>query len=152
MEGSIRAQSTETATPDRGGGVTADKVPLLGAEKLPTRDRGSTLKQPPNCEATILSHQRVADTTALVTSISTMAKAAYTAQFIPWLVEDLLALDVPLNRTFRRLLRLPPTHPNALLYIGTADGGLGLPRLSDQINLRKWSILRRLQERGGLSA
>ena len=33
--------------------------------------------------ATILSHQRVADTSALVASISTMAKAAYTAQFIP---------------------------------------------------------------------
>ena len=102
--------------------------------------------------ATILSSQRVADTTALVASISTMAKAAYTAQFLPWSSEDLLALDVPLNRTFRRLLRLPPSHPNALLYIGTADGGLGLPRLSDQINLRKWSILCRLQERGGIPA
>ena len=63
-----------------------------------------------------------------------------------------MALDVPLNRTFRRLLHLPRTHPNALLYIGSADGGLGLPRLSDQINLRKWSILCRLQERGGLPA
>ena len=102
--------------------------------------------------ATILGHQRVADTSALVASISTMAKAAYTAQFLPWSTEDLLALDVPLNRTFRRLLHLPPTHPNALLYTGTVDGGLGLPRLSDQINLRKWSILCRLQERDGLPA
>ena len=49
--------------------------------------------------ATILGHQWVADTTALVASISTMAKAAYTAQFLPWSTEDLLALDVPLNRT-----------------------------------------------------
>ena len=102
--------------------------------------------------ATILSHQRVADTTALVASISTMAKAAYTAQFLPWSTEDLLALDVPLNHTFRRLLLLPPSHPNALLDIGPKEGGLGLPRLSDQINLRKWSILCRLQERGGLPA
>ena len=102
--------------------------------------------------ATILSNQRVADSTALVASISTMAKAAFTAQFLPWSSEDLLALDVPLNRTFRRLLRLPPSHGNALLYIGTTDRGLGLPRLSDQINLRKWSILCRLQERGGLPA
>ena len=85
-------------------------------------------------------------------SISTMAKAAYTSQFFPWSTDDLLALDVPLKWTFRRRLHLPPMHPNALLYIGTADGGLGLPRLSDQINLRKWSILCRLQERGGLSA
>ena len=45
-----------------------------------------------------------------------------------------------------------PGVEGGLLYTGTADGGLGLPRLSDQINLRKWSILCRLQERGGLSA
>ena len=102
--------------------------------------------------ATILGHQQVADTAALVTSISTMAKAAYTSQFLPWSTEDLLSLDIPLNRAFRRLLHLPPTHPNALLYINTTDGGLGLPRLSDQINLRKWSILGRLKERGGLPA
>ena len=40
--------------------------------------------------ATILGHQRVADTTALVASISKMAKAAYTSQFIPWSTGDLL--------------------------------------------------------------
>ena len=106
----------------------------------------------PTQAATILGHQRVAYTTALVTSISTMAKAVYISQFLPWSTVDLLAPDVPLNRTFRRLLHLPPTHPNALLYIGSADGGLGLPRLSDQINLRKWSILCRLHDRGGLPA
>ena len=90
------------------------------------------------------------DTAALVASISTMAKAAYTAQFIPWSSQDLQALDVPLNRVFRRLLQLPPTHPNALLYMRTSEGGLGLPRLSDQVNLRKWSMACRLHERGGL--
>ena len=36
--------------------------------------------------------------------------------------------------------------------MGTIDGGLGLPRLSDQVNLRKWSMLNRLQQRGGLPA
>ena len=102
--------------------------------------------------ATILGHQRVADTSALVASVSTMAKAAYTAQFTPWSPQDLTAMDVPLNRAFRRLLQLPPCHPNALLYMGTAEGGLGLPRLSDQVNLRKWSMLNRLQQRGGLPA
>ena len=62
------------------------------------------------------------DTAALIASISTMAKAAYTAQFIPWSSQDLQALDVPLNRVFRRLLQLPPTHPNALLYMRTSEG------------------------------
>ena len=66
--------------------------------------------------------------------------------------DELLALDVPLNRSFRRQLQLPPSNPNALLYIGAPEGGLGLPRLSDQINLRIWSMTGRLQERGGLSA
>ena len=61
------------------------------------------------------------------------------------------------QRTFSRWMcpstALPPSHPNALLlYIGTKDGGLGLPHLSDQIDLRKWTILCRLQERGGLPA
>ena len=102
--------------------------------------------------ATILGHQRVADTTALVASVSTLAKAAYTAQFVPWAPQDLQAFDVPLNRAFRRLLQLPPSHPNALLYMRLADGGLGLPRLSDQVNLRKWSMLNRLTQRGGVPA
>ena len=69
-----------------------------------------------------------------------MAKAAYTAQFIPWSSQDLQALDDPLNRAFRRLLQLPPTHPNALLYMRASEGGLGLPRLSDHVNLSKWSM------------
>ena len=72
--------------------------------------------------------------------------------FIPWTPHDLEALDVPLNRSFRRLLQLPPSHPNAILHLGAPEGGLGLPRLSDQINLRKWSMIGRLQERGDLSA
>ena len=101
--------------------------------------------------ATILGHQWVTDTTALVASVSTLAKAAYTAQFVPWAPQDLQALDVLLNRAFR-LLQLPPSHMNALLYLNPADGGLGLPRLSDQVNFRKWSMLNRLKQRGGLPA
>ena len=100
--------------------------------------------------ATILGAQHVADTSALVASVSTMAKAAYTAQFVPWTPQALVALDVPLNRAFRRLLQLPPAHPNALLYMNAKHGGLGLPRLSDQVNARKWAMANRLQQRGGL--
>ena len=102
--------------------------------------------------ATLLGYQRLTDTAALIASISTIAKASYTSQFLPWSAQDLLALDVPLNRAFRRLLLPPPSHPNALLYTKPSEGGLGLPRLSDQVNLRKWSMAGRLQERGGLPA
>ena len=134
---------TPTSIPIR----TQGTIKLLGL----TIDIGTAQTTQPQLTRAHLT-QRVADTVALVTSISTMAKAAYTSQFLPWSTEDLLTLDVPLNRTFRRLLHLPPTHPNALLYINTAEDGLGLPRLSDKINLRKWSILGRLKERGGLPA
>ena len=57
--------------------------------------------------STILGSQKVTDTTALVASISTMAKAA----FISWSSKDLQALDVPLNRAFRRLQQLPQRTP-----------------------------------------
>ena len=81
-----------------------------------------------------------------------MAKAAYTAQFVPWTPQELVALDVPLNRAFRRLLQLPSSNPNALLYMSAKNGGLGLPRLSDQVNATKWAMSNRLQQRGGLPA
>ena len=117
-------------------GLTLD---IYSAQTTQTQHTRSTLAQ----AATLLGYQRVADTSALV---------AYTAQFIPWSPHDLLALDLPLNRAFRSLLLLPPIHPNTLLYLRSSDGGLGLPRLSYQINLRKWSMVCRLQERGGLPA
>ena len=124
-------------------GLTLDLDPAQTSQPQSTR---SQLIQ----SSTLLGHQKVTDTAALVATISTMANAAYTAQFISWSPQDLLALDVPLNRAFRRLPHLPPSHPSALLYMRTADGGLGLQRLSDQVNLRKSSIACRLQERGGL--
>ena len=71
-------------------GLTLD---ISTAQTTQTHHTRSTLAQ----AATLLGYQRVADTSALVASISTMAKTAYTTQFIPWSPQDLLALDVPLN-------------------------------------------------------
>ena len=36
-----------------------------------------------------------------------------------------------------------PTFPTRLLYLPSAQGGLGLPRLSTYVNLRKWSMAQR---------
>ena len=36
-----------------------------------------------------------------------------------------------------------PTFPTRLLYLPTSQGGLGLPRLSTYVNLRKWSMAQR---------
>ena len=55
-------------------GFTIDLAPAQVAQPISTR---ATLTR----AATILYHQRVPDTAALVASISTMAKAAYPAQF-----------------------------------------------------------------------
>ena len=107
----VRSQGSVTIL-----GLTIDLTPAQITQPQSTR---AHLVQ----SATILGYQRVADTTALVASVSTLAKAAYTAQFVPWSPQDLQAFDVPLNRAFRRLLQLPPSHPNALLYMSLTDGG-----------------------------
>ena len=57
-------------------GLTIDLTPAQVTQPQSTR---AHLIQ----AATILGHQREADTTALVASVSTLAKAAYTAQFVP---------------------------------------------------------------------
>ena len=57
-------------------GLTLDISAEQTAESQNTR---TTLAQ----TATLLGYQRVTDTAALVASISTMAKASYTSQFLP---------------------------------------------------------------------
>ena len=75
-------------------GLTLDLSTAQTTQPQLTR---STLTQ----AATLLGSQRVTDTAALVASISTMAKASYTSQFLPWAPQDLLALDIPLNNHLR---------------------------------------------------
>ena len=48
-----------------------------------------------------------------------------------------------LNRLFRRASHNMPTFPTRLLYLPASMGGLGLPRLSTYVNLRKWSMAQR---------
>ena len=91
-----------TALPIRTQGSITD---ISTAQTTQTQKTRSTLAQ----AAILLGYQQVADTSALVTSISTMAKAAYTAQFIPWFPQDLLTLDVPLTEPFDVYSSSPPT-------------------------------------------
>ena len=65
----VRSQGSVTIL-----GLTIDLSPTQFTQ--PQRTREHLIQA-----ATILGHQRVADTTALVASVSTLAKAAYTAQF-----------------------------------------------------------------------
>ena len=91
----------------------------------------------------ILMAQRAVDNAALTATISTLTRAAYTAQFSPWPAQDLLDLDIPLNKLYRKISSNMPTFPNALLYLPSSAGGLGFPRLSSYTNARKWSIAQR---------
>ena len=91
----------------------------------------------------ILMAQRAVDNAALTATISTLTRAAYTAQFSPWPAQDLTDLDIPLNKLYRRISSNMPSFPNALLYLPASVGGLGFPRLSTYTNARKWSIAQR---------
>ena len=58
--------------------------------------------------------QRAVDNAALITTVSTLTRAANTAQFSPWPAQDLTDIDVPLNQLYRRISNKMPTFPNAL--------------------------------------
>ena len=92
---------------------------------------------------TTMCAQRRLDSAVIAASVSTLTRASYTAQFTPWTVQDLPALDVPLNKLFRRLSGNMATFPTQLLYLPPSMGGLGLPRLSTYINTRKWCMAQR---------
>ena len=87
--------------------------------------------------------QRAVDNAVLTASVSSLTRASYTAQFTAWSAGDLTELDTALNRLLRRASNNMPTFPTRLLYLPTSQGGLGLPRLSTYINLRKWSMAHR---------
>ena len=91
----------------------------------------------------IMCAQRSVDNAVLTASVSSLTRASYTAQFTPWSAGDLTDMDTALNRLFRRASHNMPTFPTRLLYLPASLGGLGLPRLSTYVNLRKWSMAQR---------
>ena len=93
--------------------------------------------------STILCAQRAVDNAVLTASVSSLTRASYTAQFTDWSADDLTELDTALNRLFRRASNNMPTFPTRLLYLPASHGGMGLPRLSTYVNLRKWSMAQR---------
>ena len=66
-----------------------------------------------------------------------------------WTLTTYRKLDIPLNRAFKLLLAIPRSYPVALLYTPTSRGGVGLPRLSDSVQLMKWAAIKRSDALGG---
>jgi len=73
----------------------------------------------------------------------------YTAQVSNWSLEQYRSLDVPFTQTYRKLLALPRTSPNTIIYLPTQYCGIGLPRVSDLAQKYKWNNLLRCQALGG---
>ena len=68
----------------------------------------------PERACTTLCAQRRLDSAVIAASVSSLTRASYTAQFSPWVAQELAELDVPLNQLFRRLSgnmrTFPPTY------------------------------------------
>ena len=72
---------------------------------------------------------------------SVFSTTLWRAQCSPWSLEMCRELDVPVNKLLRHITKNLPGFPNKLMY-GQAPG-LHLPRLSDQIQIRKLALVQR---------
>ena len=72
-------------------------------------------------------------------------KLVYVGMFHPAALASYDTVDKLVAQFLKKLLHLPPSHPNALLYGPVRDGGLNLPRPSTAIQLAKLRLILRLQ-------
>ena len=119
-------------------GISGPQVSLVAATKL-------RLQRVCN----IIMAQRAVDNAALTAMISTLTRAAYTAQFSPWPAQDLTDIGIPLYKLYRRIFSNMSTFPKAQLYLPASSGGLELPRLPTYTNARKWSMAQRVNSSNG---
>ena len=90
-----------------------------------------------------LHKQASPETIHMAIKLATYKKISFAGKFSPWGIQQLRRLDIPFNKLYRHHLRLLPSHPTATLYMPSDVGGIGLCRISDQINLDKWATLMR---------
>ena len=67
----------------------------------------------------------------------------YTAVCSNWTLDQFRQLDLPFSQTYRKILCLPAKAPTALLYLPQSMTGIGLPRVSDLAQIRKWEWFQR---------
>ena len=93
----------------------------------------------------ILLHRYASpDTKKIVLRTVIFPQTLYAAKFCQWSLAQCRALDVPVEALYRIITKNMASFPALLLYIPTQFGGLGLPRLSDQLQHEKWQMLHRL--------
>ena len=67
----------------------------------------------------------------------------HTAQCTNWSLAQYRKLDVPFTRAYKTILVLPIHCATTLLYLPATSGGVGLPRLSDRVQVMKWRAFHR---------
>jgi len=94
-------------------------------------------------EAAITARHRLAspDTVTMAIKLSLHRKISFPGKFSPWSLQELRSLDTPLHGLYKAHLKFLPSAPNAALYMSKEIGGLGITRLSDQINIDKWAMM-----------
>jgi exonuclease III len=94
-------------------------------------------------DAAITARHRLAspDTITMAIKLSLHRKISFPGKFSPWSLQELRKLDTPLNGLYKAHLKFLPSAPNAALYMSKEIGGLGITRLSDQINIDKWAMM-----------
>jgi exonuclease III len=94
-------------------------------------------------EATNTARHKLAspDTITMAVKLSLHRQISFPGKFSPWSLEELRTLDTPLNGLYKYHLKFMQSAPNAALYMSKEVGGLGIARLSDQINIDKWTML-----------
>ena len=83
------------------------------------------------------------ETINMAIKLSTHRKVSFAGKYGPWPNSALQQLDVPITPLMKHHLRFLPSTHSAAIYMEPDVGGVGIPRLSDQINIDKWTMLLR---------
>jgi hypothetical protein len=60
-----------------------------------------------------------------------------------WTLDQYRRLELPFTQAYRKILCLPAKFPTEVMYLPTSMAGMGLPRLSDIAQIRKWESFQR---------
>ena len=89
------------------------------------------------------------DCKLLVLNTQVLPTLLYKATKASWTYDRYLDIDKLLARAARKVLRLPPGYPTALIYLPTKYKGLGLRKFSTWAQTQKWHTLQRAITLGG---
>ena len=84
------------------------------------------------------------DTKKVILRTVIFSQAMYAAKFCDWNLVQCCDLNNPIEAVYRNITKNMASFPTLLLYLATQIGGLDLPRLSDNLQIKKWQMIHRL--------